>query len=212
MINYEYRGGRVAGTPELKNTQNGTPYLRFRMANDDSTYNSETEQWDKKAEHFITVLVWPAKRKGEMVNLPAMLAESLNPGNSVQVWGKFATRSWETEDGSRRSVEEFTARAVAVDVLEILPWQALETGQGGGQGYGQQQTQGGQGGSQVDGQERRSWVWGGAESERQQPQGGQQPQDGQQQPQGGSQPGQGGQQHQGNVWGQPAQPGGGVPY
>lgn len=195
MINYEYRGGRVAGTPELKNTQNGTPYLRFRMANDDSTYNSETEQWDKKAEHFITVMVWPVKKKGEMVNLPAMLAESLNPGNSVQVWGKFATRSWETEDGSRRSVEEFTARAVAVDVLEILPWQALETGQGGGQGYGQ----GGQGGSQVDGRERRSWVWGGAESERQQPQG-------------GGQPGQGGQQHQGNTWGQPAQPGGGVPY
>ena len=192
MINYEYRGGRVAGTPELKNTQNGTPYLRFRMANDDSTYNSETEQWDKKAEHFITVIVWPAKKKGEMVNLPAMLAESLNPGNSVQVWGKFATRSWETEDGSRRSVEEFTARAVAVDVLEILPWQALETGQGGGQGYGQQQTQGGQGGQQY-------------------PQGGQQYQGGQQ-PQGGSQPGQGGQQHQGNTWGQPAQPGGGVPY
>lgn len=192
MINYEYRGGRVAGTPELKNTQNGTPYLRFRMANDDSTYNSETEQWDKKAEHFITVIVWPAKKKGEMVNLPAMLAESLNPGNSVQVWGKFATRSWETEDGSRRSVEEFTARAVAVDVLEILPWQALEAGQGGGQGYGQQQTQGGQGGQQY-------------------PQGGQQYQGGQQ-PQGGSQPGQGGQQHQGNTWGQPAQPGGGVPY
>lgn len=190
MINYEYRGGRVAGTPELKNTQNGTPYLRFRMANDDSTYNPETEQWDKKGEHFITVLVWPAKKKGEMVNLPAMLAESLNPGNSVQVWGKFATRSWETEDGSRRSVEEFTARAVAVDVLEILPWQALETGQGGGQGYGQQQTQGGS--------------WGG-----QQPQGGQQTQ---QQPQGGQQPGQGGQQHQGNIWGEAAQPGGGVPY
>lgn len=191
MINYEYRGGRVAGTPELKNTQNGTPYLRFRMANDDSTYNSETEQWDKKAEHFITVIVWPAKKKGEMVNLPAMLAESLNPGNSVQVWGKFATRSWETEDGSRRSVEEFTARAVAVDVLDVLPWQALEAGQGGGQGYGQQQpqqqTQGGQGGS-----------WGG-----QQPQGGQQTQ---------QQPVQGGQQHQGNTWGQPAQPGGGVPY
>ena len=189
MINYEYRGGRVAGTPELKNTQNGTPYLRFRMANDDSTYNSETEQWDKKAEHFITVIVWPAKKKGETVNLPAMLAESLNPGNSVQVWGKFATRSWETEDGSRRSVEEFTARAVAVDVMDVLPWQALEAGQGGGQGYGQQQPQGGQ----------------------QYPQGGQQYQGGQQ-PQGGSQPGQGGQQHQGNTWGQPAQPGGGVPY
>ena len=201
MINYEYRGGRVAGTPELKNTQNGTPYLRFRMANDDSTYNSETEQWDKKAEHFITVIVWPAKKKGEMVNLPAMLAESLNPGNSVQVWGKFATRSWETEDGSRRSVEEFTARAVAVDVLDVLPWQALEAGQGGGQGYGQQQTQQQpQGGQQYP------------QGGQQYPQGGQQYQGGQQ-PQGGSQQQpQGGQQHQGNTWGQPAQPGGGVPY
>src|SRR5699024_4323521 len=171
------------------------PYLRFRMANDDSSYNDQTEQWDKKAEHFITVIVWPTKRKGEMVDLPTMLAESLRSGSSVQVWGKFATRSWETEDGSRRSVEEFTARAVAVDVLEILPWQALEGGQGGGQ---QQPQGGGLGGQQPQGQTQQQTQ--------------QQPQGGQQQTQGGSQPGQGGQQHQGNAWGQPAQPGGGIPY
>ena len=157
MINYEYRGGRVAGTPELKATQNGTPYLRFRMANDDSSYNDQTQSWDKKAEHFITVLVWPVKRKGEMVNLPAMLAESLNPGNSVQVWGKFATRSWETDDGSRRSVEEFTARAVAVDVMEILPWQALDGAQQGGQATGDNAGGGQQG-----------HTWGGGEQSQQQ--------------------------------------------
>lgn len=184
MINYEYRGGRVAGTPELKTTQNGTPYLRFRMANDDSSYNTETEQWDKKAEHFITVLVWPAKRKGEMVNLPAMLAESLNPGHSVQVWGKFATRSWETDDGSRRSVEEFTARAVAVDVLDVLPWQALDGAQ---QGAGGQQ--GGQAaGNAAGGQQGHAWGAGSAPGQQQQ------------------------QQQQGATWGTPAQPGGGVPY
>lgn len=179
MINYEYRGGRVAGTPELKTTQNGTPYLRFRMANDDSSYNTETEQWDKKAEHFITVLVWPTKRKGEMVDLPTMLADSLNPGNSVQVWGKFATRSWETDDGSRRSVEEFTARAVAVDVMDVLQWQPLTGAQQGADGQ--------QGGQAAGGQQGHAW---GA----------------------GSAPGQQQQQQQGATWGDPAQPGGGVPY
>lgn len=184
MINYEYRGGRVAGQPELKTTQNGTPYLRFRMANDDSAYNEQTQQWDKKAEHFITILVWPAKRKGEMVNLPAMLAESLNPGTSVQVWGKFATRSWEADDGSRRSVEEFTARAVAVDVLDVLPWQALDGAQQGAPAQQQQQP----GGS-----------WGGGQTQQQAQQ--QAPQ--QQQQQG---------QQQGNLWGNPAPAGGGVPY
>lgn len=193
MINYEYRGGRVAGTPELKATQNGTPYLRFRMANDDSSYNTETEQWDKKAEHFITVLVWPAKRKGEMVNLPAMLAESLNPGNSVQVWGKFATRSWETEDGSRRSVEEFTARAVAVDVMDVLQWQPLTDAQQGADGQ-QGAQQGGQatGGQQAAGNAaggQQGHAWGA-----------------------GSAPGQQQQQQQDATWGTPAQPGGGVPY
>ena len=164
MINYEYRGGRVAGTPELKATQNGTPYLRFRMANDDSSYNTETEQWDKKAEHFITVIVWPVKRKGEMVNLPAMLAESLNPGNSVQVWGKFATRSWETDDGSRRSVEEFTARAVAVDVLDVLEWQPL---QGAQQGAG---SPGGVGGTGNAGGAQQGHTWGDGGQQQQQQQ------------------------------------------
>jgi single-strand DNA-binding protein len=169
MISYEYRGGRVAGQPELKSTQNGTPYLRFRLANDDSSYNDQTQQWDKKAEHFITVLVWPVKRKGDMVNLPGMLAESLNSGNSVQVWGKFATRSWETDDGSRRSVEEFTARAVAVDVLDVLPWQTLEDGQqAGGQAAGGQQaawntsggTGGAPGGSGAAGGQQQGATWG----------------------------------------------------
>ena len=139
MINYEYRGGRVAGAPELKETQNGTPYLRFRLANDDQAYNDQTQQWDKKAEHFITVIVWPVKRKGSMVNLPGMLAANLNSGNSVQVYGKFGTRSWETEDGSRRSVEEFTARSVAIDTLDVLPWDALADTQGQQQYGGQQQ-------------------------------------------------------------------------
>lgn len=192
MINYEYRGGRVAGQPELKATQNGTPYLRFRMANDDSAYNEQTQQWDKKSEHFITILVWPAKRKGEMVNLPAMLAESLNPGTSVQVWGKFATRSWEADDGSRRSVEEFTARAVAVDVLDVLPWQQLDGAQQGAQPQQQQQP----GGS-----------WGGGQNLQQMPQ-----QQAQQQAPAPQQQQQQAQPQQGAVWGSPSPAGGGVPY
>src|SRR5699024_4781511 len=183
MINYEYRGGRVAGTPELKATQNGTPYLRFRMANDDSSYNDQTEQWDKKAEHFITVIVWPTKRKGEMVDLPTMLAESLRSGSSVQVWGKFATRSWETEVGSRRSVEEFAARAVAVDVLDVLQWQPLaEAQQGAGNAGGAQQVACTAGG----GRQWHAWGAGNAPGEQ--------------------------QQQQDATWGTPAQPGGGVPY
>lgn len=183
MINYEYRGGRVAGTPELKATQNGTPYLRFRMANDDSSYNDQTQQWDKKAEHFITVIVWPTKRKGVMVDLPTMLAESLRPGSSVQVWGKFATRSWETEDGSRRSVEEFTARAVAVDVLDVLQWQPLaDAQQGAGNAGGAQQAAG----NAAGGQQGHAWGAGNAPGEQ--------------------------QQQQDATWGTPAQPGGGVPY
>lgn len=138
MINYEYRGGRVAGQPELKTTQNGTQYLRFRLANDDNAFNQETQKWEKKSEHFITVLVWPVRRRGEKIDLPTMLADNLNSGNSVQLFGKFATRSWEADDGSRRSVEEFVAQSVAVDTMEILPWIKMEDGGGTTAGTTQQ--------------------------------------------------------------------------
>lgn len=188
MINYEYRGGRVAGAPELKETQNGTPYLRFRLANDESVYNDQTQQYEKKSEHFITVMVWPVKRKGEMVNLPSMLAANLNSGNSVQVWGKFATRSWETEDGSRRSVEEFTARAVAIDTMDVLPWEALAGSQSqqqqSQQQYGQQAAQNAQQTAQRSTQGMNTSNAAGSLS----------------------------QGSQGHNWGAPAQPGAGIPY
>lgn len=185
MINYEYRGGRVAGQPELKATQNGTPYLRFRLANDDNAFNQETQKWEKKSEHFITVLVWPVRRRGEKIDLPTMLADNLNSGNSVQLFGKFATRSWEADDGSRRSVEEFVAQSVAVDTMEILPWIKMEDG-----------------GGTIAGTTQQGGSWGGGQNLQQQPQGQQQGQASQQ----------GAQSHQGNVWGDAAPAGGGVPY
>lgn len=193
MINYEYRGGRVAGQPELKTTQNGTPYLRFRMANDDNAFNQETQKWEKKSEHFITVLVWPVRRRGEKIDLPTMLADNLNSGNSVQLFGKFATRSWEADDGSRRSVEEFVAQSVAVDTMEILPWIKMEDGGGTTAGTTQQG---------APAQQQQGGSWGDGQNLQQQPQGQQQGQASQQ----------GAQSHQGNVWGNPAPAGGGVPY
>ena len=195
MINYEYRGGRVAGQPELKATQNGTPYLRFRLANDDNAFNQETQKWEKKSEHFITVLVWPVRRRGEKIDLPTMLADNLNSGNSVQLFGKFATRSWEADDGSRRSVEEFVAQSVAVDTMEILPWIKMEDGGGTTAGTTQQG---------APAQQQQGGSWGGGQNLQQMPQ------DNQQQRGQASQ--QGAQSHQGNVWGDPAPAGGGVPY
>lgn len=194
MINYEYRGGRVAGQPELKATQNGTPYLRFRLANDDNAFNQETQKWEKKSEHFITVLVWPVRRRGEKIDLPTMLADNLNSGNSVQLFGKFATRSWEADDGSRRSVEEFVAQSVAVDTMEILPWIKMEDGGGTTAGTTQQG---------APAQQQQGGSWGGGQNLQQAPQ------DNQQQGQASQQ---GAQSHQGNVWGDAAPAGGGVPY
>lgn len=160
MINYEYRGGRVAGQPELKTTQNGTQYLRFRLANDDNAFNQETQKWEKKSEHFITVLVWPVRRRGEKIDLPTMLADNLNSGNSVQLFGKFATRSWEADDGSRRSVEEFVAQSVAVDTMEILPWIKMEDGGGTTAGTMQQGAPAQQQQAPAPQQQQQGNVWG----------------------------------------------------
>lgn len=79
--------GRVAEDAERKQTQNGKPFVRFRMATDRSFGEKKFTDWHK-------VTVWGAK------------ATDLRKGEEVCVEGQYVTNSWEDRNTGQRRFEQ----------------------------------------------------------------------------------------------------------
>ncbi len=128
MIDYEYRAGGITQEPELRHTNNGTPVLRLRLGQSAHAYNEETRQWEKRAAHYFTVIVWPQRRGENTIDLPTILADTLTVGSQVVVKGQFKTRSYSDQDGRERTATEFTASEVYLDAaaLDSQPRQPRE--------------------------------------------------------------------------------------
>lgn len=92
--------GRLTKDPDLRHTPSGKAVASFRLAVDrgrkDQHGNSETD--------FINIIVW--ERQAETVS------QYLNKGRLVLVEGRLQMRTYDTQDGQRRTVYEVVANAV----------------------------------------------------------------------------------------------------
>ena len=95
--------GRLVADPELKTTQSGLEVTSFRVAVD-RPYSKDGE---KKAD-FIDVVAW---RK-----TAAFICQYFSKGKPIAVKGSLQTRTYETQDGSKRYVTE-----VLADNVEFVP-------------------------------------------------------------------------------------------
>lgn len=86
--------GNLASDPELRHTSGGKAVANFRLAV--SRGRDETD--------FFTVNAWD--RTAEVVN------EYLAKGRRVAVEGRLQHRTWEAQDGSKRSTVEVVAHRV----------------------------------------------------------------------------------------------------
>lgn len=111
--------GRLVADPELKTTQSGIEVTSFRIAVD-RPYSKDGE---KKAD-FIDIVAW---RK-----TAAFICQYFTKGKPIVISGSLQTRSYETKDGSKRSVTE-----VLADNVEFVP-STKNNGNTGAQGYSQQ--------------------------------------------------------------------------
>lgn len=108
--------GRMVADPELKTTQTGLEVTSFRVAVD-RPYSKDGE---KKAD-FIDVVAW---RK-----TAAFICQYFSKGKPIAVKGSLQTRTYETQDGSKRYVTE-----VLADNVEFVPGNKKDA-QTGAQGY-----------------------------------------------------------------------------
>lgn len=94
--------GNLTNDPELKYTHKGIPVINFRIASS-RRFRDSSGEW-KEDVCYIGVVAWQ--------KLAENCAEFLRKGCAVFVEGELESRSWEKEDGSRRSVIEIHAQRV----------------------------------------------------------------------------------------------------
>jgi len=96
--------GNVTREPELRFTNTGQALASFGLAWNRKWQNRQTGQQEEQVS-FFDVTCWG--QLGENV------AESVQKGSRVIVYGRLDQRSWETQDGEKRSKVEIIADEVA---------------------------------------------------------------------------------------------------
>ena len=99
--------GRLTREPELRNTQS-SKLLKFGLAVN-RRYRDNTGEW-RDDTTFVNVVAW--NKTAEHV------VDRLGKGTAVMVEGRLQSRSWETDDGSKRSTIE--VNAMSIQVLEKM--------------------------------------------------------------------------------------------
>lgn len=124
--------GNITRDPELRFTPAGVPNAQFGVAVNRSWRNTQTQEWEE-ATSFIDVVCWR--------DLADNVSVSLTKGSRVIVTGRLEQRSWETQDGEKRSKVEIVADEVGASLrfatAEITRTERRGPGESaGGQGGG----------------------------------------------------------------------------
>ncbi len=94
--------GNVTRDPELRYLTSGTALAQFGVAYN-RRYTKNGEQVEDTS--FFDVVCWS--------NLADNVSESITKGDRVIVYGRLEQRSWETQEGDKRSKVEIVADEVA---------------------------------------------------------------------------------------------------
>ena len=124
--------GNLTRDPEIRYTASGQANARLGIAVSRRWQNRQTQEWEERTS-FFNVVCW-----GDMAE---NVSDSVAKGTRVVVNGRLEQRSWETEQGEKRSVVE----VIADEVGPSLRWATAEVkrserrgggGPGGGGGGG----------------------------------------------------------------------------
>ena len=122
--------GNVTRDPELRYTPNGQAVATFGLAVNRRWQNRQTNDWEEQVS-FFDVKCW--------AQMAENVGESVQRGSRVVVSGRLEQRSWETDNGDKRSKVE----VVADEIGPSLRWATAQItknerrdGSGGGGGGG----------------------------------------------------------------------------
>jgi len=105
--------GNMTKEAELRFTSQGQAQPTFSIAVNRRRLNQQTQDWEESTS-FFDVVCWR--------ELAENVAESLRKGSRVIVTGRLEQRSWETQEGDKRS----RIQVVAEEVGPSLRWATAE--------------------------------------------------------------------------------------
>ena len=127
--------GNLTADPELRWTQSGAAVADFTVASTPRTYDRNAGEWRDGDTLFMRCSVWRDTAEN--------VAESLRKGMRVIVQGRLTQRSYDTQQGERRTVVELQVDEIGPSLRRARA-QVTRTAPSGGGGYqsdnrGQQQ-------------------------------------------------------------------------
>lgn len=96
--------GNLTRDPELRFTPSGQAMATFGLAVNRRWQNRQTNEWEEQTS-FFDVKAW--------AQMAENVAESVTKGSRVVVSGRLEQRSWETDQGDKRSKVEVVADEIA---------------------------------------------------------------------------------------------------
>jgi single-strand DNA-binding protein len=132
--------GNATREPEVRFTPGGSQVASFGVAVNRRWQNRQTNEWEEQVS-FFDVTCWN--------QLAANVAETVGRGTRVTVTGRLEQRSWETQNGEKRSKVEVVADDVAISLRWATATVARNERSDGGQAGGYRG--GSQGGDQGGG-------------------------------------------------------------
>jgi single-strand DNA-binding protein len=135
--------GNLVDDPELRYTPTGQAVAKFRVASTPRYRDSASGEWKDGDSLFLTCNVW--RQAAENV------AESLQRGMRVIVYGRLRQRSYETREGEKRTVYEVEVDDVGPSMRNASAKVTKSNRSSGGFGSGGSSGPGGSGGSSGSG-------------------------------------------------------------
>ena len=96
MLNKVIMMGRLTEEPELRVTQNATPFSRFSIAVERSFAKNGERETD-----FFDVIAWQARAE--------FVVKHFRKGQLICVEGRLQRRSWQDQEGNKRYAYEIIA-------------------------------------------------------------------------------------------------------
>jgi single-strand DNA-binding protein len=119
--------GNITRDPELRFTPSGQAVATFGLAVNRRWQNRQTNEWEEQVS-FFDVKCW--------AQMAENVSESLSRGTRVVVSGRLEQRSWETDNGDKRSKVEVVADEIAPSLrwatAQITKNERSDGGSGGG--------------------------------------------------------------------------------
>ena len=141
--------GNLTSDPELRFTPSGAAVANFTVASTPRIFDRQANEWKDGETLFMRCSVW--REQAESV------AESLRRGTRVIVTGKLKSRSWDDQDGQRRTVIEMDVDEVGPSLRNATAKVTKAERNGGGQGFDAQSNPGGGWGQPSAGQGASGW-------------------------------------------------------